>query len=235
MRHNKTLLVVATPFEIAPLLQKIESEKTSFRECAGGLRVYHWGQQELHLLITGIGLPAAAFALGTTLAVNSYDRLVQAGVAGAYDRSLQLGQLTEVSCEQFGDLGIEQADGVFVPLHLTALLSPDAFPLVNGKLYNLHVPYGRGVSVVEGLSVNRVHGYQPSIEAIRTVFPQAQTESMEGAAFFWACLQSGQQAFRQFRAISNYVETRNRANWRLEDAVSTLSGFLYDYLSGTEW
>lgn len=234
MRHNKTLLVAATPFEITPFLRRIEGETIGFSEGPNGLRIYQWAQQELHLLITGIGLTAAAYTLGATLSSHRYDRLVQAGVAGAYDRTLQLGQLTEVSSEQFGDLGIEQADGLFVPLHQTVLLSPDTFPLLNGRLYNPNAPYGKGVAVVEGLSVNRVHGYQPSIDAVQTVFPAAQTESMEGAAFFWACLQSGQQAFRQFRAISNYVETRNRANWQLEEAVGALSEFLYVYLSDTD-
>ena len=231
MRKHRTLLVVATTFEIAPLLHRLEEAPV---HCIGDLRVYQWAQQELHLLITGIGLPATAFMLGATLGSNRYDRLVQAGIAGAYDRSLQLGQLAEIRCEQFGDLGIEQADGTFVPLHQTVLQSPDTFPLTDGKLYNPNALYGRGIPAVQGLSVNRVHGYQPSIDAVRTVFPEAQIESMEGASFFWACLQSGQQRFRQFRAISNYVETRNRANWRLEEAVHTLSAFLYPYLSDTE-
>ena len=234
MKQHKTLLVAATTFEIAPLLHRLEEAKAIAVERAGGLRVYKWAQHELHLLVTGIGLPAAAYILGVTLGSNRYERLVQAGVAGAYDRRLQLGQLTEVRSEQFGDLGLEQADGTFVPLHHTALQTPDTFPLVGGKLYNPNTSYGRGIASVAGLSVNRVHGYQPSIDAIQAVFPEAQTESMEGASFFWACLQSGQPEFRQFRAISNYVETRNRANWQLEAAVDALSEFLFVYLSNTE-
>lgn len=233
MRQHKTLLVVATTFEIAPLLHRLEEAKSGEVEHLGGLRVYKWAQHEVHLLVTGIGLPASAYALGAALSSNRYERLVQAGVAGAYDRRLQLGQLAEVRSEQFGDLGIEQADGVFIPLHQTALQTPDTFPLVEGKLKNPTPPYGRGITCVAGLSVNRVHGYQPSIDAVQAVFPEAQTESMEGASFFWACLQSGQQEFRQFRAISNYVETRNRANWRLEAAVDALSDFLFTYLSNT--
>jgi futalosine hydrolase len=44
---------------------------------------------------------------------------------------------------------------------------------------------------------------------------------MEGAAFMYACLISG-VPFAQVRAVSNVVERRNRAAWRIEEAVANL-------------
>ena len=46
-------------------------------------------------------------------------------------------------------------------------------------------------------------------------------ESMEGAAFMYACLTFG-QPFAQVRAVSNVVERRNRAAWNLPEAIRAL-------------
>ena len=46
-------------------------------------------------------------------------------------------------------------------------------------------------------------------------------ESMEGAAFMYACLTLGQR-FAQIRAISNLVQRRNREAWKLGEAVASL-------------
>lgn len=45
---------------------------------------------------------------------------------------------------------------------------------------------------------------------------------MEGAAFFYACLSAGVPC-AQVRAVSNYVERRNRAAWKLGDAIAALA------------
>ena len=48
-----------------------------------------------------------------------------------------------------------------------------------------------------------------------------QIESMEGAAFFYVCQQKKQQCI-QLRAISNYVEKRNRKSWKVDLALNNL-------------
>jgi futalosine hydrolase len=73
---------------------------------------------------------------------------------------------------------------------------------------------------VNGITVNTVHGRDQSIAAVAArVSPQV--ESMEGAAFMYACLVNGQR-FAQVRAVSNVVERRNREAWKLADAVASL-------------
>jgi futalosine hydrolase len=81
---------------------------------------------------------------------------------------------------------------------------------------------------VRGITVNTVHGHEPSIAAARERFAP-QVESMEGAAFMYACLVSG-VPFAQVRAVSNMVERRNRAAWKLPDAVAALSAATTDIL-----
>jgi len=55
------------------------------------------------------------------------------------------------------------------------------------------------------------------------------TESMEGAAFFYACKQAGVPCL-QIRAVSNYVEKRNRDAWQIGLAIKNLNSFAAEFL-----
>jgi futalosine hydrolase len=74
---------------------------------------------------------------------------------------------------------------------------------------------------VSAITVNTVHGSERSIAAV-TARCAPQVESMEGAAFMFACQMHG-LPFAQVRAVSNAVERRNRGAWKLVDAVTTLN------------
>ena len=66
-----------------------------------------------------------------------------------------------------------------------------------------------------------------SIKAILQKYKDVQIETMEGAAFFQACLTEG-VAFSEIRAISNFVEARNRENWMINEAIERLNQFIID-------
>lgn len=214
------LLVSATPFEIAPLLEYLRAE--GWEEESG-----HFKKANLHLevLITGVGLPLTAYALGHRLAQHSYDLVVQAGVAGAIDRNLELGAVVEVVSDCFADLGVEEADGSFSSMTKMGLVPADDFPFREGRLWNAPDQARNFLPQVHGISVNKVHGTEESIAALQQRYPFAQIESMEGAAFFYAALQAGVPAL-QIRSISNYVEKRQRENWKLPEAITGLNEVL---------
>ena len=73
---------------------------------------------------------------------------------------------------------------------------------------------------MSAITVNTVHGRDQSIAAVTERFAP-QVESMEGAAFMYACLVHGQR-FAQVRAVSNLVQRRNREAWKLSEAVASL-------------
>ena len=79
--------------------------------------------------------------------------------------------------------------------------------------------------MVHGLTVQKVHGFPLSINGVLQKYKDAQIESMEGAAFFQACLTEG-VAFSQIRAISNFVEARNREEWLIKEAIEQLNMIL---------
>jgi futalosine hydrolase len=75
--------------------------------------------------------------------------------------------------------------------------------------------------VVRSITVNTVHGRDESIAAIVDRL-SPQIESMEGAAFAYACTISGVR-YAQVRAVSNTVERRNRGAWQLDLAIRNLN------------
>lgn len=211
----KILLVAATTFEIAPLLDELkEKERQPWHYRLDGV--------SLDILITGVGLPLTAFALGHRLANRSYDLLLQAGVGGAIDGSLALGSVVRVISDCYADIGVEEADGSFTSMHEMGLIPQDDFPFKQGRLWLAKEEEPHFLPGVHGLSVNTVHGEEGSIAAFTAKYPFAQVESMEGAAFSYAALQHGIPAV-QLRSISNYVERRQRENWELEKAIKELN------------
>lgn len=218
------LLIAATPYEIAPLIEGM-GEGQSLPD---GCMTYSVGNVQLTVCISGVGLPLTAFALGRHLATHTYDLLLQAGVAGAIDRSLALGQVVEVVSECFADVGVEEADGTFTAATTMGLIAANTPPFSQGRIWKeANTP--AFLPQVHGISVNKVHGYTPSIAHLMHQYPFAQVESMEGAAFFYAAALSGSR-FLQIRSISNYVESRNRDHWKLHEAIAALNTVLRDML-----
>ncbi len=213
------LIVAATPFEILPLKNYLEQH---FTETPSNIFVKE--NIQIRLLITGVGQMLTAYAMGYVLANENYDFAINAGVAGAYNRALSIGQVVNVYSEQFGDLGAEDADGNFLSIHSLGLLPMDDAPFKAGKIENEAGGKFDFLPKVIGATVNKVHGYAPNIEAAK-IRLQADVESMEGAAFAYIC--SAQQLpYLQIRAISNYVEPRNRDAWNLPLAIDNLNEVL---------
>jgi len=212
----KILIVSATGFEIAPLQNLLEEqyeEQHPFH--------YKKDNTEVILLITGVGLTATAFALGRILSDEStFDLVINLGVAGAFNRDLKIGEIVEIVSEQFGDLGVEEADGSFTDIFEMGLTDGENAPFEANSLKNSLEEFNF-FRKVRGLTINKVHGNEASIKAIRSKY-SVDVESMEGAAFFYACKLSDAKCL-QLRAISNYVESRNRDHWNLPLAIDNLN------------
>src|SRR5262249_5035420 len=104
------------------------------------------------------------------------------------------------------------------------LLGDDEFPFTGACLVSIAPPPNAaldGLPRVRGITVSTAHGHEPSIDAIvRRLNPQV--ESMEGGAFVYACLIHGVPS-AEVRVVSNIVERRNRAAWKLQEAIDVLA------------
>jgi len=181
------------------------------------------------LLITGVGQVPTAYHLSKTFTENKFTAAINLGVAGALDHEIPLGTVVNITRDEFADLGAENGDE-FLSLFNLELANANENPFSNSKLFPILFPFGEmGVQVknirsVTGASVNTVHGASASIMAFQKR-SDAQIESMEGAAFFYACNMANVPSL-QIRSISNYVEPRNRNNWRMDLALESLRIFI---------
>lgn len=218
------LIVSATPFEIAPFQKYLRENFWAHHDA-------HFQKEELHVktLITGVGMTQTAFALGQVFARHAFDLAINAGVAGAFRRNLKIGDVVNVTTEIFGDVGVEESDGKFTDIHELGLIEPDQPPFKNGELKNPQSDDFNFLTKCKGLTVNKVHGTESSIQAVSKKY-DVEVESMEGAAFFLACL-SAKINFLELRAISNYVEPRNREAWDIPLAIKNLNDILTEITS----
>ncbi len=214
-------IVAATPFEISPLHDFLKEHFKVKSEM-----LFEKNELSVYLLVTGVGIPLTALNLGYYFAKQQPALAINAGIAGAFNRNFKIGEVVNVVSEQFGDLGVENADGSFTNVHELGLVNPNDFPFQNGILFNPKAIEHQFLPPANGLTVNKVHGNNSSIKAIESKY-KIDTESMEGAAFFLACL-TAKVDFLEIRALSNYVEPRNKENWNIELAIKNLNEVLIE-------
>ena len=208
--NKKTLIVAATYQELSPTFSHFGWQETNFIE-----------QLNFDVLITGVGMTATAFALGQTLN-DSYGLIVNAGIAGSFNKTIALGSLVNITEDIFSELGAEDGDA-FLPIDdLGFGKSAYTSPSVENDLI-------KGLKVVKGITVNTVHGHTTRIEQLLERLP-IETESMEGAAVFYAGERLNIPAV-QIRSISNYIEQRNKENWEIGLAIKNLNEWLIHYLN----
>lgn len=218
----RILIVAATEPEIGKLLADLRFSVYDCDQCANiapNLKAA-FNNAEITTLITGAGMVATAFALGRHLAKNKYDLAINLGIAGSFDRSIALGDVVEVTHESFAELGAED-DEDFITIDKLGF-GESSFEATYA------LPAQFNLKKVSAITVNTVHGNEASIQKLNDRV-NAQLESMEGAAFFYACKQVGLPCM-QIRAVSNYVEKRNRDAWQIGPAIKNLNTFAMEFL-----
>lgn len=215
----KILIVSATTLEIKPLLTHFKfSERINAQ-----MNRYTFNKMEIDVLTTGVGMVPTAYLMGKALANNHYDGALNLGIAGSFVRDLELGEVVHVTHDQFPELGTEQGE-YFLSLIDLKLLEENYFPYRDGQLVNdlpIKSKIINQLKTVRSITVNRVHTTNRSIEKIRQRC-NPSTESMEGAAFFFACFAEDIPC-AQIRAVSNYVEQRDSDRWSIPQAIENLN------------
>ncbi|WP_374948906.1 futalosine hydrolase [Mucilaginibacter sp.] len=219
----RILFVAATEFEVESLVEskklKVKSKKLGFD--SSSLTTPH------SLLITGVGMVATAYALGRELAKNQYDLAVNLGIAGTFDRNIALGDLVEITEDTIVELGAED-DETFLSISQMGF-GKESF----AATYSLTgLTATANIKPATAITVNTVHGNEASIQKVQQRL-NVQIESMEGAAFFYACNEAGVPCM-QIRAVSNYIEKRNREAWQIGFAIKNLNKFAVEIVESFE-
>jgi len=178
---------------------------------------------------TGVGMLVSAVTLTQLVLQEKPDFVIQAGIAGCFDTADPLGQVAAVREEILGDTGVEEG-GAWKDVFDLNLENPDGAPFANKRLANnqferlnlLQLP------AVTGITVNEITTKPERIGLLRQKY-NPYIESMEGAALHYVCGKL-QLPYLQIRAVSNYIGERDKAKWKMKDAIVNLNAVLLNYI-----
>lgn len=214
------LIVSATHFEVKPLLDHLEINGPVKGMNTDGRSS---GNNSVDVLVTGIGMVNTAFMMGR-YGGQPYDLVINAGVCGAFNYELALGQLVNVTEDILSEMGAEDGEA-FLTYNSMGLPGKHIFHASSAQM-SFQI---EALPKVKGITVNTVHGREKSIQRVKQIYAP-DVESMEGAAFFAAC--EGQtKHYIQLRAISNYVEKRDKSKWQMPLAIKNLNDFLIELIN----
>jgi futalosine hydrolase len=212
----KILILSATTAELGHMTKQIDMDVT----VPGRLMHFRLDKVETDVLISGIGIAATTFWLTKALYNDTYDVVINQGIAGSYNGHFKIGDVLQVESEVFGDLGIGNEQG-FSTLFEKEFLDPDSYPFDAGWMYNLSAPSLPSIQSTpsgRGITVHKSTGDERTMSLLLDKY-NGDLETMEGAAFFYVCKMMGVPCFLQLRSISNPVKAKSRAEWDIPLAV----------------
>lgn len=220
----RILLVVATEPEIAPLLGRLQHVSGSER-----FRTSRMNNAELHVVVSGVGMVATAAETAFHVGKSPYDLLINAGICGSFNREIQIGEVVNVVSEFQPELGAEDHDQ-FISVFDLGIAYRNQWPYRNGWMeLSSRSDVFSSFRKCKGVTVNTASGNQRTIDLLNENV-SADVETMEGAGFFRAALLTEIPAF-QIRAVSNYVEPRDRSKWNIPLAITNLNEMLFNELN----
>ncbi len=178
---------------------------------------------------SGVGMLATAVSLTKMVFEDKPDLIIQAGIAGSFDTKYPLGKTVIIKDESLGDMGVQE-DGKWKDLFDLKLEKSSYPPFEKRKLANPWLEKFNLLKLpeVSGLTVNEISTDPNRIQQLIKKYNPI-TESMEGAALHYICRQAN-IPFLQIRTISNYIGERNKANWRMKEALENLNETLLKYV-----
>ncbi|MCH5598477.1 futalosine hydrolase [Niabella ginsengisoli] len=205
------LIIAATGFEIQPSIRKLKKMGAT-------------------VVISGVGAAPSVYVI--TKAIQKYKPklIIQAGIAGCFNRKYALGDVLLVSKDNFGDIGVVEHKEWKSIFDLNLIPSHQK-PFKEGWLVNPHrkLIANTGLETVSATTVNEISTNKSRISLfIKQGFV---LESMEGAALHYVALVE-KIPFLQIRAISNYVGVRDKSKWKIAEAITNLNTELMRVIDG---
>ncbi|BBI35383.1 futalosine hydrolase [Cohnella abietis] len=190
------------------------------------------GDSRFEVLVGGVGPVAAAVSTATKLAWASiadsravtprYDLVVSAGIGGGFEEQAAIGSIVIANEVISADLGAETPEGFASVDKLgfgSSRLQVDLE--LSSRLAEAILAGGHSVCVGPILTLSTVTGTALTASELAERIPGAAAEAMEGYGVAAAAHNSG-IPFIEIRTISNKVGPRDRAAWRIGDALAAL-------------
>lgn len=201
----------ATPMEVAETKQQwINTPQTDFVAC-------------------GVGILPATYAITKHLLSHQPDVVIMAGIAGAYDENITIGDVVAVEKEFLGNGGVWE-NGQWKDVQDLGFRNGNTMPFTENALQNPFLEKLNYIDLqtVSSNTVEEITTDPKQIQLYKDKY-QAQIESMEGAPFHYCCLEQN-IPFIQIRSISNYVGERDKSKWNFKDSIAHLNQALEQLL-----
>ncbi|HPG10651.1 MAG TPA: futalosine hydrolase [Chitinophagaceae bacterium] len=214
------LLTAATVKEISPFLNY-------YRDTDKLLHI----DMNIDVLITGVGLTASTYHLTRQFSIRRPDLVIQAGVAGCFDKKIPLGSVLAITKDTIADESVVEMEKLKTLFDLK-IVPQNSAPYTRGWLDNPNKELIKRSKLkrAKGISVNQITTNKKIIKFYTDHFDPV-AESMEGAALHYVCLME-KIPFLQIRSISNYIGERNKAKWDIKNSISNLNKELIRLLEG---
>ncbi len=168
--------------------------------------------------VTGVGLMPSTYAILQFLIASRPDVIIQLGIAGGFNPSIELGTAVTVRKEMLADMGVYETSG-YRDIFEMGLTEKNSAPFEQGAIVNQHENLIEALSlpVVSAVSVNEISTSTEKIKLFSEKY-KADIESMEGAALHYVCTLQ-QIPFVQIRGISNLVGERDKSKWKIPESL----------------
>jgi futalosine hydrolase len=178
---------------------------------------------------SGVGMMATLFSLTKLIMEEKPDLILQVGIAGCFDTSIELGRIVVVNKEIDGNSGVEE-NGKWRDLFDLKLEKANYPPYEKKTLPNPHIDKLNllKLKTVTGITVNEITTRKERIKQLVKKY-EPVTESMEGAALHYVCRNTN-TSFLQMRTISNYVGERDKSKWKIKESLDNLNSALIKYI-----
>ena len=174
------------------------------------------------VVVSGVGMVAAALATARALIEQEAGLVVSAGIGGAYSQSGLLPGDLALSAEIVqADLGAWDGERFLSFDELGLSILPDSPHAGRFATWD-HAPEvvrRTGACLGPMLTLSSVTGSVEAATLLERRFPGALTEGMEGAGIAHAALLAGVPVL-EVRGVSNAVGPRDRASWRIPQALA---------------
>ncbi|MEU3400321.1 futalosine hydrolase [Streptomyces filamentosus] len=198
----------------------------------GGLLLRRYGTTgpadvSVDVLVGGVGPAAVAASTGAALARaalagEAYRLVVSAGIAGGFPGRAPLGSLVVSDAVVAADLGADTPEGYLPVEELGFGRSVHAVPAaLTGPVAAALAAAGLPHTTGGVLTVSTVTGTAARAAELAARHPGAAAEAMEGFGVAEAAAAHG-AAVLELRAVSNAVGPRDRAAWRIGEALTAL-------------
>ncbi|WP_174855978.1 futalosine hydrolase [Streptomyces hyaluromycini] len=217
----RVLVATAVPAERDAVARAFPGGTTEVR--LPGSALLHRTRAGYDLLAAGVGPAPAAAGTATALTAAALDGrpyalVVSAGIAGGFQPMAPVGSLVVADEITVADLGAETADG-FLPVTelgfgTVSHRPPNSLVRVTAQAVGAHPGAVLTVSTVTGTAARAAE--------LLARHPRALAEAMEGFGVAEAAAAHAVPVL-EIRAVSNPVGPRDRAAWRIGDALAALT------------